>query len=86
MCWRRMASNLATGSRCRWRKAPEALFLYLACLRAGAIYLPLNTGYTASELALFHQDAEPRVFVCSPKNRETDCGFMSRQRSPDPGR
>jgi malonyl-CoA/methylmalonyl-CoA synthetase len=51
-------------------KSPEALFLYLACLRLGAIYLPLNTGYTPNELAYFIGDAEPRVFVCSEKNRE----------------
>jgi malonyl-CoA/methylmalonyl-CoA synthetase len=51
-------------------KSPEALFLYLACLRMGAIYLPLNTGYTPSEVAYFIGDAEPRVFVCSQKNRE----------------
>ncbi len=51
-------------------KSPEALFLYLACLRAGAVYLPLNTDYTASELAYFAADAEPRVFICAEKNRE----------------
>ncbi len=49
-------------------KSPEALLLYLASLRAGAIYLPLNAGYTASELEYFVADAKPRVFVCSPKN------------------
>src|SRR5579859_4659063 len=42
-------------------KSPNALCLYLACLRAGAVYLPLNTGYTPSELAYFAGDAEPRV-------------------------
>ena len=36
-------------------KSPEALFLYLACLRTGAVYLPLNTDYTASELSLFRR-------------------------------
>src|ERR1700723_1210315 len=41
-------------------KSPEAVFLYLACLRAGAVYLPLNTGYTPRELAYFVADAEPR--------------------------
>jgi malonyl-CoA/methylmalonyl-CoA synthetase len=51
-------------------KNPAALFLYLACLRAGAVYLPLNTGYTASELIYFVGDAEPRLFVCAKKNRE----------------
>jgi malonyl-CoA/methylmalonyl-CoA synthetase len=50
-------------------KSATALILYLACLRAGAVYLPLNTGYTPSELAYFVQDAEPRLFICSDKNR-----------------
>lgn len=47
-------------------KSPEALFLYLACLRIGAIYLPLNTAYKAGEIGYFLGDAEPRVFVCDP--------------------
>jgi malonyl-CoA/methylmalonyl-CoA synthetase len=51
-------------------KSPAALILYLACLRAGAIYLPLNTGYTPGELAYFVQDAEPRLFICAEKNRQ----------------
>ena len=45
-------------------KTPHALFLYLACLRAGYIYLPLNTAYTESELAYFIDNAEPAVVVC----------------------
>jgi len=45
-------------------KTPQALFLYLACLRAGFIYLPLNTAYTESELAYFIDNAEPAVVVC----------------------
>jgi malonyl-CoA/methylmalonyl-CoA synthetase len=48
-------------------KSPEAILLYLACLRAGAVYLPLNTGYTLAELAYFIEDAEPRVVVCAPE-------------------
>ena len=47
-------------------KSAEALLLYLACLRAGAVYLPLNTGYTRAELGYFIQDAEPRLFVAAP--------------------
>jgi malonyl-CoA/methylmalonyl-CoA synthetase len=43
------------------------LALYLACLRAGLVYLPLNTGYQRSELDYFFSDAEPRVIVCSPE-------------------
>jgi len=51
-------------------KSPACLFLYLACLRAGAVYLPLNTGYTPHELAYFVQDAAPRLFVCAEKDRQ----------------
>ncbi len=57
-------------------KSPEALFLYLACLQVGAIYLPLNTDYTAGELGYFAGDAEPKIFVCSPKDREKIAGFF----------
>ncbi len=41
--------------------------LYLACLRAGAVYLPLNTAYTLAELDYFIGDAEPRLVVSTPK-------------------
>ena len=51
-------------------KSPEAILLYLGCLRAGAVYLPLNTAYTLAELEYFIGDAEPRVVVCSPDRRE----------------
>jgi len=47
-------------------KSPEALFLYLACLRAGAIYMPLNSGYTAAELDYFLSDAKPALVVSTP--------------------
>ncbi|PBB39030.1 malonyl-CoA synthase [Mesorhizobium sp. WSM3868] len=48
-------------------KIPEALLLYLACLRAGAVFLPLNTAYTLPELDYFFRDAEPRLVVCDPE-------------------
>jgi len=48
-------------------KSPEAIFLYLACLRVGAIYLPLNTAYQAAEVAYFLGDAEPKAVVCQPE-------------------
>ncbi|RUV41758.1 MULTISPECIES: malonyl-CoA synthase [unclassified Mesorhizobium] len=48
-------------------KTPEALLLYLACLRAGAVFLPLNTAYTLPELDYFFRDAEPRLVVCDPE-------------------
>ncbi len=54
-------------------KSPEALVLYLGCLRAGAAYLPLNTDYTGAEISYFLEDSEPKVFVCAPE-REDELG------------
>ncbi|MDH0092202.1 malonyl-CoA synthase [Achromobacter mucicolens] len=49
-------------------KSPEALLLYLATLRAGLVYLPLNTAYRESEIEYFLGNAEPSVVVCASKN------------------
>src|SRR5690606_26362032 len=49
-------------------KSPEALLLYLATLRAGCVFLPLNTGYQAAEIDYFLGDAEPAMVVCTPAN------------------
>ena len=51
-------------------KSPEALMLYLSTLRAGAIFLPLNTAYTPKELNYFLGDAEPALMVCDPEDRQ----------------
>ncbi len=51
-------------------KCWQALALYLACLRAGLVYLPLNTAYQKNELAYFFSDAEPSVIVCRPEAAE----------------
>jgi len=51
-------------------KSPEALLLYLATLRAGLVYLPLNTAYRESEIEYFLGNAEPSVVVCASKNLE----------------
>ena len=48
-------------------KSPEALMVYLACLRAGAVFLPLNNAYTEGELDYFLRDAEPRLLICRPE-------------------
>lgn len=50
-------------------KSADALMLYLGCMRAGAVFLPLNTAYTGAELAHFLTDAEPALFVCDPARR-----------------
>ena len=49
-------------------KSVEALMLYLATLRAGYVFLPLNTAYQSAEIAYFIGNAEPAVVVCSSKN------------------
>jgi malonyl-CoA/methylmalonyl-CoA synthetase len=46
-------------------KSTENLFLYLACLRAGLVYHPLNPAYKASELTYFLGNAEPTIVICS---------------------
>ena len=51
-------------------KSVPALFLYLATVRAGAVYLPLNTAYTLAELEYFIGDAEPSLVVCDPGKRD----------------
>ncbi|MCR8921459.1 malonyl-CoA synthase [Dasania sp. GY-MA-18] len=50
-------------------KSPMALMLYLAALRAGLIYLPLNTAYTDAEMAYFMADAQPSLLVCEPQRQ-----------------
>jgi malonyl-CoA/methylmalonyl-CoA synthetase len=51
-------------------KSVENLVLYLATVRAGAVYLPLNTAYTLNELDYFTSDAEPSLVVCDPSKAE----------------
>jgi len=61
---------LPEGSRVavQTEKSVEALMLYLGVLRAGYVYLPLNTAYQAGEIEYFIGNAEPVVVVCSPKS------------------
>ncbi len=49
-------------------KSVEALMLYLAVLRAGHVYLPLNNAYQTAEIEYFIGNAEPAVFVCAPRS------------------
>ncbi len=49
-------------------KSPQALSVYLACLRAGFVYHPLNPAFQTPELEFFLADARPRVLVCDPAN------------------
>ncbi|HEY2835558.1 MAG TPA: malonyl-CoA synthase [Rhizomicrobium sp.] len=55
-------------------KSPEAIALYLATVRSGAVWLPLNTAYTRAELAYFVTDAEPALFVTAPGREDMVTG------------
>ena len=67
-----LAAGCVRGDRvmAQVEKSPTAICLYLACLRAGLVYLPLNTGYQRRELTHFLADAKPRVVVCTPEAME----------------
>lgn len=62
--------NLPAGSRiaAHTEKSVEAMVLYLATLRAGYVYLPLNTAYQSAEVEYFIGNAEPAVVVCASRN------------------
>jgi len=63
-----LAFGLRPGDRVavQVEKSAENLFLYFGCIRAGGVYLPLNTAYTLAELDYFLADAEPKVVVVRP--------------------
>ena len=70
------ALSLPEGSRIAVQvdKSVEAMMLYLATLRAGYVFLPLNTAYQSAEIEYFIGNAEPAVVVCTAKN----FGWVSR--------
>ena len=61
-------------------KSLEALFLYLGCVRAGAVFLPLNTAYTPAEVDYFVTDSEPTVTVVHGPSRMMRFGEFCRRR------
>lgn len=58
-------------------KSVPSVALYLACLQVGAVYVPINTAYTAGEVEYFLGDAEPSLFVCDPRDEEAFAGLAS---------
>ena len=63
-----VASGVRVGDRVavQAEKSPEFLLLYLACVRAGAVLLPMNPAYTDEEVAYLIGDAEPSLVVRDP--------------------
>jgi len=66
------ALGVAPGDRvaAQVEKSAANLLLYLATIRAGAVFLPLNPAYTLAEAQAFLADAEPALVVCDPSARE----------------
>lgn len=64
--------GLSPGDRvsAQLEKSPMAVFLYLACLRAGFVFHPLNTDYQLDELVYFFDNAEPSIVVCDPAREQ----------------
>jgi malonyl-CoA/methylmalonyl-CoA synthetase len=50
-------------------KSPEAVFLYIACLRMGAVFVPINVANTANEVEYYLRDSQPRAVVVRPQDR-----------------
>ncbi len=50
-------------------KSSEAVFLYVACLRMGAVFVPVNVANTASEVEYFLRDSQPRIAVIRPQEQ-----------------
>jgi malonyl-CoA/methylmalonyl-CoA synthetase len=63
------ASGVRTGDRVAVQvdKSPEAIALFLACARHGAVFLPLNPAYTLAEIDYFVGDAEPSAIIAMPE-------------------
>jgi malonyl-CoA/methylmalonyl-CoA synthetase len=59
-------------------KSPQSIFLYLGCLRAGCVYLPLNTAYQQGEIGYFVGDAQPSAAFCRPEARPWFAGVPHR--------
>lgn len=72
--------GVAPGDRvaCHIQKSPQALALYAACVKAGVVYLPLNTAYTPAELDYFVADSEAALFVVDP-GEETQLADVARE-------
>jgi malonyl-CoA/methylmalonyl-CoA synthetase len=75
---RLLAAGAEPGDRIAMQveKSPEAIALFWACARAGLIFLPLNTAYTASEVSYFLSDAEPAIFITAPQ-REAEMAKLA---------
>jgi len=52
-------------------KSADNVALYLAALRLGASYVPLNTAYQPREIEFFLNDSTPKIFVAGPERADS---------------
>jgi len=66
-----MRRGVAPGDRvaAQVEKSPEAVVLYVACLRMGAVFVPINVANTPNEVDYFWRDSEPKVAIIRPADR-----------------
>jgi malonyl-CoA/methylmalonyl-CoA synthetase len=50
-------------------KSAETVFLYVACLRIGAVYVPINVANTPNEVEYYLRDSQPRLAIVQPQSR-----------------
>ena len=50
-------------------KSAEAVFLYVACLRMGAVFVPINVANTPNEVEYYLRDSRPRIAIVRPQTR-----------------
>lgn len=64
-----LATGVSIGDRTvvQVEKTPEMLMLYLGCIRAGVVFIPLNIAYTVGELEYFIGDSRPKLIICDPE-------------------
>ncbi|MFN4353462.1 malonate--CoA ligase [Parvibaculum sp.] len=76
--------GLAKGDRVALQveKSPEALAIYLACLRGGFVFLPMNTAYRLDEVDYLVGNAEPALFICDPAAEEGVKEIATRYATP----
>ncbi|MGE0240611.1 MAG: AMP-binding protein, partial [Parvibaculaceae bacterium] len=76
------AGGVKTGDRVAVQvdKSPEAVTLFLACARLGAVYLPLNTAYTLAEIDYFVGDAQPSALIVMPERLDAIAGLAGRHK------
>jgi len=74
------SAGLQTGDRVavQIEKSPEALALYAACAQTGIVFLPLNTAYTAEELAYFVENSGAKLLVCDPTKQDALTEIVAR--------